>query len=426
MERINFTLYPSPFTLYVTLLFALVCLFSGLVSGEEASNKASDEALEVANNTTTFALQLYRQMPPNDNICFSPFSISSAFAMVYTGAKGDTQKEMASILHFPKSAEKMDKGWAWLNKFLTFYPSNASDDIRLRVANSLWMQTNFPVLPTFRDMMSKYFTNTFRFVDFKMQTETARATINAWVKQNTFGKIADILTAQSIDSATRMVLVSALYLKAKWKNQFDVHATGQQPFFSAEGSLHTVLSMSQMAYFPYLDTPSAAILEMPYIMSRKEGPEFAMLIVLPHQKEGLVDVEKELTAEQLQQWTKNLENTQAIVTIPKFKTQQSSNLNGLLKTMGMELPFNDLADFSGISAVKGLKIGNVLHQVYLAVDETGSEAAAATAISINTTAIREQKPPVIFQADHPFLYIIYEKTTGIILFIGRVADPNKG
>lgn len=407
------------------ITFAMLVLFFDNLSGQEQHpNKIPENALQTAKDSNTFALQLYHELPYS-NACFSPYSISSAFAMVYTGAQGDTQKEISNILHFPPKASETDQGWAWLNQFLTFYPSDASDDLRVRAANSLWIQTNFPVLPSFRDAMSKYFPGTFRFVDFKLQSETARATINAWVKQNTFGKITDILPAQSVDKNTRMVLASALYLKAKWLHQFDVHATTQQPFFLDGGAIQTVPSMMQSGHFPYLDTPEAAILEMPYILSRKDGPEFSMLFVLPHQKEGLPDVEKQVTVEKLEDWIKNLESTRTIVTIPKFKILQSSNLNEILVKMGMQLPFTDQADFSGISGVKGLKIANVLHKVYLSVDETGSEAAAATAINMNVTAVREQKPPVIFQADHPFLYILFEKNTGMILFMGRVADPTK-
>lgn len=409
------------------VLITMLSLFSLEISAQESAdtsrNKIPDEVLQVARNSNMFALDLYRQSRhANNNICFSPYSITSAFAMVYAGAKGDTHKEMASVLHYPLSTEKLNSGWAWLTKFLTLYPSNSSEDIRLRVANSLWLQTNFPILPSFRDTMSKYFNGTFRFVDFKTQTETARTVINAWVKQNTFGKITDILTAQSLDSTTRMVLVSALYLKAKWKNQFDVHATSQQPFYPLDGSSQTVLSMTQTGPFPYLDTPEAAILEMPYIMSRKEGPEFSMLCVLPHLKEGLPDVEMELTVDKLEDWINNLENTRAIVTIPKFKVLESSNLQEQLTQMGMDLPFSDQADFSDISGIKGLKIGNVMHKVYLSVDETGSEAAAATTISMNLTSVLDKKPPIVFQVDHPFLYIIFEKTTGMILFIGRITD----
>ena len=405
-----------------------VLLFSGQMFSqekEESASKIPQEAQEAAKSANVFAVEFYQRIAEKNNVCFSPFSISSAFAMVYSGAKGDTQKEIASVLHYPKSAEELDKGWFWLNKFLTFYPSNSSEDIRLRIANSLWIQTNFPVLPAFRDMMTKYFNGVFRFVDFKVKAEVARATINAWVKQNTFGKIVDILTPQALDSSTRMILVSALYMKAKWKNPFDVHETSQQPFFAEDNSTQTALAMSQSAYFPYLNVPEAEILEMPYVMSRKDGPQFSMLVILPHQRDGLPDMEKNLSAEKIEQWLKGLVNTHVLLTIPKFKALESINLNEILIHSGMNLPFSDNADFSGISGVKGLKIGNVSHKVYLSVDETGSEAAAATAIGMNTTAVL-QKSPVIFQADHPFLYIIFEKTTGIILFMGRLAEPNKG
>lgn len=407
-------------------IFLVLAVFSQPIMCQEKTFKIPDEVTRVAKNSNTFALNFYKQIVSElseSNISFSPFSISSAFAMVYPGAKGETQTEMANVLHFPKSAEEMNSGWAWLNHFLTFYPSNASDDIRLKLANALWMQTNFPVLPAFRDIMSLYFSGTFRFVDFKSHTDTARATINAWVKQNTFGKIVDILSDQSIDNNTRMVLISAIYLKAQWKHPFDPHATNQLPFFSEDGSFQTVQGMSQSAYYPYYNAEDVSLLEMPYVMSRMDGPLFSMLFILPNQKNGLSAVEKDLTVETLEKWIKNLETTRALVVIPKFKILQSSQLNELLEKMGMLLPFSDRADFTELSGVKGLKIGNVSHKVYLSIDETGSEAAAATAIGIGTTAIHEQKPAVIFQADHPFMYVLFEKTTGMILFIGRFANP---
>lgn len=406
------------------IFFGLLMAFSSsILYGQEKTKKIPDEVLRAAKDSNSFAIQAYQQLSEIENICYSPFSISSAFAMVYAGAQGDTKQEIMQVMHYPTLVEETNKAWAWLNQFFTFYPSNSSEDLRVKIANSLWVQSNFPVLPSFRDTMSNYFGGAFRFVDFKLQTETARATINAWVKQNTFGKITDILSPQSLDKSTRMVLISALYLKAKWQNQFDSHLTTQQPFFLKDGNLKTVLSMTQAADFPYFSTSEASILDMPYTISRKDGPEFSMLIVLPHQKEGLFELEKRLTAEKMEDWISKLERTRVIVTIPKFKTLQSSNLNELFTKMGMQLPFTDQADFSGISNVKGLKIGDVLHKVYLSIDETGSEAAAATAIRMNVTAVREQKSPIVFQADHPFLYIIYEKTTGMILFMGHLEDP---
>jgi serpin B len=410
------------FVLSGLFLFVATMVY-GLENPVKPTSKIEEAVLQTAHEVNSFAVDFYNRLPKNQNICFSPYSISSAFAMVYNGAMGNTQKEIAHVFNYPKSMEDLDKGWFELNKLMTFHPSNASDDMRLRLGNSLWIQTNFPVLPTFRDRMAKYFESTFRFVDFKTQAETARNTINAWVKQNTFGKIVDILPPQAVDNSTRMVLISALYLKARWKNPFDPHLTNQQPFFSEDGTTQTTLSMSQSGQFPYLDTSEAALLEMPYIVARKDGPEFAMLIVLPHQHDGLSNVEKSLTLEKIEDWIKNLRNSRVIMTIPKFKNVQSSNLNELFKEIGMTLAFSDEADFSGISGVKGLKIGNIMHKVYLSVDETGSEAAAATAIGMNTTAVFEPQTPVIFQADHPFLYMIFEKSTGLILFMGRVATP---
>ncbi|KIC74915.1 putative serpin-like protein [Neochlamydia sp. TUME1] len=414
-------------TWFKLVVLGWISLFSLPIQSEEekTSHDELNERLLVSQGANAFAVDMYNQLPSTNNLCFSPYSIFSSFAMAYTGADENTHKEISAALHYPPSVDKLGKGLAELNHFFTFYPSSASDEIRVRVANSLWIQTNFPLLPSYKENMKKYFNGTFRVIDFKGQPETARATINAWVKHHTFGKIIDILHSQAIDSSTRMVLVSALYLKAKWKNPFDPHLTTQQPFFTEDGVVQTALSMTQTAYLPYLDTPEATVVELPYILSRKEGPEFSMMIILPHQKEALREVEKGLTVRKLEEWRKNLENTKVLITIPKFKVLQSSNLKDILEKMGMHTPFSEQANFSKISEFKGLKIGNVLHKVYLSMDENGSEVAAATSISMNVTSILEPKAPVIFQVDHPFIYMIYEKKTGTILFMGRVTDPNK-
>jgi serpin B len=382
-----------------------------------------EEAEKAVQSSNEFALQLYENLPQG-NLCFSPFSISSAFVMAYNGAKAQTEKELAAVFHFPTSTEGLDKGWMWIDKFITFYPSDSAEDVRVKAANSIWLQTNFNVLPTYRDLMAKYFTGAFRLVDFKDQSDAAISTINAWVKENTNGKIIDIVNKQSVDSSTRMVLISALYFKAKWLLPFDTHLTRQLPFFVDQGSIETVASMTQSSRFPYLDTEEAALLEMPYSITREEGPEFAMVIALPHQRDGLSSFEKQLTATNIREWMQGFRYTKATVTMPKFKMTQMADLKKTLGNMGLVEAFSNQADFSGMTGRKDLKISNVLHKVFLAVDETGSEAAAATAITMGlTSSLNPPEPPIVFQVDHPFVYFIIEKKTGIILFIGRVTNP---
>lgn len=412
------------FTRSFILLFSL-CLLNNTLHAEPRPF-APKEALEAARGNNEFAVHLLQQMPKEGNVSFSPYSISSVFAMAYTGAKGETQQEMSQTLRFPSSAETLDKGWEWLNRFITFYPSNSSEDIRVRAANSIWVQSNYPVLPTFKEMMNEYFNSSFRLVDFKNQSETARVTINSWVKQNTYGKITEILSSGSVTNATRMVMVSALYLKAKWLSQFDPHVTTQQPFFTDQDNTITTATMNQTGSFGYFDSAEASILEMPYAITRQDGPEFSMLIALPHDKESIHALESNLTIEKLQDWMKSLQHQKVIVSLPKFKVEQFSVLNEMLEKMGLAQAFDDQADFSGITGLKNLKISQALHKVYVNVDETGSEAAAATALTMMMTGSAYQQPPILFRADHPFLYFIYEKRTGIILFMGRVGNPNTG
>lgn len=391
------------------------------VQTDKKNQALNPDLLVQANNA--FAFQLYRNLNAgNENICISPYSVSSAFAMVYTGSGGTTQTEIGSVLHFSNPPKEINSTFAQLDQFLTYHPSSIPGDFLILIANSLWVQSNQTVLPDFIDAMSKFFKAGLKRVDFIKHADTARSEINRWTKEKTQNKITDLLSAKEISNTTRMILVSTLYLKAKWMEPFDTRVSQPVPFFKSEEETKLVPMMTQTAIFPYLHTEDFAILEMPYVKF-KNGPELAMIFVLPHQNQGLAEVEKSLTAESLSKWTESLKEERVIVTIPKFKISEAVNLNETLQKMGMRQAFSDAADFSGISPIKNLKISQVLQKTLISVDEGGTEAAAATSVSMTATAVLNTKEPIIFRADHPFVFAIIEKKTGSILFLGRLVNP---
>lgn len=378
----------------------------------------------VAEANNAFAFDLFQELNPGKgNLCFSPYSISSAFAMVYGGAEGLTKQEISRVFHFTQASQDIQRGYAKLNGALTYHPSNFSEELRLLLANSLWIQANQTLLPDFVKQITTFFKGGLHRVDFIKQPETARTEINQWVKEQTEGKIEDILQQNAITQTTRMVLVSSLYLKARWDKVFDERLTQEMPFFPNKEITSSAMMMTQTDQFPIFQQDLFNILELPYIQGPKEEPKLSFLILLPHEADGLNALTKELTAEHFKLWYRQMKKRRVIVSIPKLHSIENISLKDVLENMGIHEAFSNQANFSLISGSKNLKLEQVLHKIFLAVDESGTEAAAATSISIGTTAILESELPLIFRADHPFAYVIYDRSNDLILFLGKVENP---
>lgn len=377
-------------------------------------------ALVKGNNR--FALQLYARLKSSEgNLLLSPYSISSALAMTYAGSAGNTALQMKKTLNFSLQQPELDAAFSWLNDTLTRYTSDFGPNFRLMIANSIWLQSGLAVLPDFQKTMTDYYRASMRQVDFLSHGEAARTTINRWVADRTNGRITNLLQPNDISRSTHLVLASAFYMKARWTNIFDVERTQNAPFFPSPAHTISVPMMQTTASFPLYQEESLQLLELPYASPKPDSLQLAMFILLPAKGTELSDIEKVLSADQLHIWRSKMTEQRVNVILPKFKTTGVFSLNDALQAMGMKDAFSGRADFSKISSAEGLYIGQVVHKAYIAVDEYGTEAAAASAVTMNRTAVHSQ--PVMFRADRPFVFVIVEKSTGSILLIGRLVMP---
>jgi len=291
------------------------------------------------------------------------------------------------------------------------------DKYELRIANALWGQKDYKFLPAFVGSVEKQYGGALRNVDFVTAAEQARQTINAWVARQTNDKIKDLIGPGVLDAMTRLVLTNAIYFKGNWASQFEKDETQDQPFTLVDGTKVQAPMMNQQTRFGYAQTDMLQVLEMRY-----KGDELSMVILLPKKMDGIKGLERELTAESLSKWLGAIRRRQVIVSVPKFKMTSKFSLAQVLQSMGMTDAFTDRADFTGMAARRELFLSAVIHQAYVDVNEEGTEAAAATGAVVGVTSIGPDETPV-FRADHPFLFLIRDKTTGSILFLGRVTDP---
>jgi serpin B len=272
-------------------------------------------------------------------------------------------------------------------------------------------------------------------VDYKSDADTARLKINKWVESKTNNKIRNLLTPLNVTSHTKSVLVNTIYFKADWAKPFNKKATKEGIFKTASGDKTRLPLMHRRSEYSYGEDGGLKLLAMPY-----RGGETEMIFLLPKNAKRLAKLERSLSGAEIQKWIKILDNghrTDTIVTIPKFKIEKRYKLGDHLKVLGMTIPFSDDSDFSGMKPVNllssdendwNLKISNVIHKVFVEVEEKGTEAAAATAITnvIVVTGARSDKPspPKIFRADHSFLFMIRDRRTAVVLFIGRFTGDN--
>jgi serpin B len=373
------------------------------------------EAALVAGNTA-FACELYAQLRAQEgNLFLSPYSISSALAMTCAGARGNTAAEMKKALRLTVEDERLHAGLGALTRRLN--DGGKGGQYQLAVANALWGQKDYKFLDSFLALNEKHYGAGLSLLDFKGATEGARGTINAWVEKQTKERIKDLLRPGVLTADTRLVLTNAIYFKGDWAEQFAKDATRDEPFHPAAGKTVAVPMMHRTAGFGYLEGEGFQALSLPY-----KGDALSMVVFLPGKAGSLTDFERSLTAENLARWLPQLGRREVEVSLPKFKVTAEFSLARTLEAMGMKDAFAaGAADFSGMDGTKELFIGAVVHKAFVAVDEKGTEAAAATGVVMALAAAPE--PPPAFKADRPFVFAIRDNASGSILFLGRVADP---
>lgn len=372
----------------------------------------SEGVAELVKANNQFGLDIYSKVSHEPgNVFISPWSLSSALSMTYEGARGQTADEMKEVMHLP-DAETRQSSFAKL-----FNDINKKDkEYQLYTANALWAQKEYPFLPEYLDIAERYYGGKATTVDFAGSTEQARVTINKWVEEYTNNKIKDLFEPGVLKPATRLVLTNAIYFKGTWLKQFDKRATQDAEFRISADKTVTVPMMSMHDEdFNYFEDDKLQILEMPY-----EGKDLSMVVLLPKDND-LKALESALSADKLSEWNQNLRETALDVYIPKFTFETKYSLSDALSAMGMPLAFSEDADFSGMDGSQMLYISSVVHQAFVEVNEEGTEAAAATGVGMTLEAMPMIKT---FRADNPFIFLIQERSSGNILFLGRVVDPS--
>jgi serpin B len=396
-------------------------------TGTKATTSVTQNGKMVIQANNQFALDLYSRLASEagtagGNMFFSPWSISSALAITYEGARGTTADEIQEVFHFPADDATRRTGFYELSTGL----NRGGSGYTLRTANALWAEKTYSFLPAFistaRNSYSAYVTN----LDFIGNPEASRTTINQWVAGQTENRIKDLLPPGSIDPLTRLVITNAIYFKGTWDKQFDKENTVEDTFRVSPSQTVPVQMMRKTdedAKYWYAETDTLQVLGMPY--AHKDGKALSMLVLLP--KDGnLQAAEQSLTAQELAELQQALVYKRVMVYFPRFRLETDYCLSDTLKEMGMPTAFTGGADFSGMDGTGGLWIDDVFHKAFVDVNEEGTEAAAATAVAMTLAYESSFEPIPVFRADHPFIFLIQDDDTGNILFIGRVVNPNGG
>jgi serpin B len=379
------------------------------------------DALVGGNNT--FALSLYQSLrSSNDgNLFYSPYSISLALAMTYGGARGETEAQMAQALHFDLTQEELHAAFNRLD--LDLARSGEADDedfepMQLNIANAVWAQQDHPFLPEYLDLLALNYGAGVHLADFTTQADPTAREINRWVSDQTNDRIQDIISPGTLDELTRMVLVNAIYFKADWMNQFDADDTEEAPFYLLDGSDVTVDMMSNDVYASYLRGETYQAVELLYA-----GGTAAMDIIMPDEGQ-FAAFEAALDWGTVEVILDGLQRTDLQLEMPKFTFRSQFALAEQLAALGMRDAFDrDLADFSAMDGLRDLYIGSVIHQAFVAVDEEGTEAAAATVVIMMMASMPVSE--VELTIDHPFFFLIRDLSSGQILFAGRVLNPGQ-
>jgi serpin B len=417
--------------------FLILQLFGALVAGMAHAATNFDLAAKATND---LGVELHRQLATgNENLCISPFSIESALAMTFAGADGDTRTEMARVLHFPSDASAVAASFALLQHSLEEMSVKTAElakkakefggpgePITLNIANHLFAQKNYDFRQNFLLLVKQNYGAAFEPLDFVADPAAATDHINKWVADQTRDKIRDLIPADALNKLTRLVLANALYLKAPWTDPFSEKTTEPEPFHVRGGAPVNVPMMRKTARFGYAKREGFSAISLPYV-----GDDLQFIVLLPDEINGLRALESKLTADVLAGCTK-LEAQDVDLHLPKFKLEPPTiALAEELQALGMKSAFDiprGSANFDRMAPRKPndyLYISNVFHKTFVAVDEKGTEAAAATAVvMMRATAIRGPKPPPIeVKVDRPFVYAIQHVPSSVCLFLGRVTNP---
>jgi len=371
---------------------------------------------------SAFGFDFFQQVRvEQSNQFFSPLSLSTALAMTYGGARGSTAEQMAQVMHFNLPPEQFHPAFNALDLQLHQGSQDQADSqpFQLDVSNSIWGQKEHPFKPEFLDLLAQNYGAGLRLADFIQDAEGARKEINDWVSEKTRERIQDLIPQGGVDDSTRLVLANAIYFKADWLYPFEANNTTDIPFFLLDGSQVQVKTMSfdQPETLPYYKGDGLEAVELPYV-----GEEVSMWVLVPDSGQ-LAALESGFDLVQMERIRSESHGTELQLLLPKFEYTVAYELSDLLAEMGMPDAFCAGApDFSVMDETGDLCIDKIFHKAFVAVDEKGTEAAAASAVVMKELSMKAQEQ-IVLRVDRPFLFLIRHRPSGSILFIGRVLDP---
>ena len=390
--------------------FAAAALGLGLAAAAPAAEPAPAE------RANAIAFKFYaREAAKPANLFFSPYSLHSAFAMAYEGAKGPTAAQIAAVFSFPPQAKKLRASVKTLNDGL----DAAAKGAQLLQANAFWAEQEYKFLPAYTGALTRHYKAEAKPANFKTAAEVSRRAINAWAEERTKGRITNLFPEGALNALTRLVLVNAVYFKGNWAAPFAKGLTGEADFTRGDGQKIKVQMMgfSGTRDLEYGETEAFQLVRLPYA-----GGGLAMLVALPKDGKNLADAAAGLSAARLAEMRAVLAEQKTKVFLPRFSFGSGFDLNGPLAEIGMPLAFTDAADFSGMDGTRRLYIQRAVHKAFVEANEEGTEAAAATGIAMGVKSANFGF--ALLRADRPFLFLIEDVKSGLVLFMGKVEDPN--
>ncbi|MGC9554094.1 MAG: serpin family protein [Thermoplasmatota archaeon] len=412
--------------MFVVVIVAIGLVFGGLAHQDmlfsrpaEAQKTAidthatEDSVADLVESLNAFSLDMYAKLCSGNhsNVFFSPYSIFVALAMTYEGARGETAQEMHTVLRFRQNNHTTLCSFGKIYNLL-----NVDTEYTLHTANALWTQEKYPFLEEYLHFIENYYMGDATDVNFTYAEQAAQM-ISQWVEENTGGKIKDFITGDDIHPLTRLILTNAIYFKGNWRYQFPPENTENKAFEVSPDTTVDVPTMSMShsgVKLQYAETDDMQILKLPYI-----SDQLTMTIFLPREN-NVSKIEHMMTPDNLTQWQESLIETQVDMSLPKFSLETEYRLKQVLMDMGMAIPFTLDADFSGMNGNQDLYIDKVIHKAFIEVNEKGTEAAGATSVHMSLTSVPDN---VVFNANHPFLFIIQHQETDTILFMGKICNP---
>jgi serpin B len=406
-------------------------LFADSAPPQKSQVKAPPPAAEavstsaIAESANTFGFELMKPLGYTQaNMIFSPLSIFSCLSLAASGAEGTTKQLMEKALHWPSDRASVAQALQTLTNQMFVPSKNESCSLVLTNANALFAEQDTNFLQPFMDLAQNDYQANLQSIDFS-HSVNATELINTWVAETTNNKIKRLVELGDIDAATRLVLINAIYFSGQWQTPFDKKETAKKSFAVDEKTMTNVQMMHQISSFQYLEDPSVQVVILPFANCEATNVRPSLIIALPNTSSNLASLQKKLSNKLIQNWLKQSISSRVDLQIPQFCLLKRYDLQSTLTLLGMRQIFTDEADFSGIDGMKDLFLSKALHESFFHVNEDGVEAAAATAAALNLTSIGpSEKPPLVFNANRPFLFFLVDEISGTLLFMGKFSDPS--